>query len=534
MPPFRVLVIGGTGVFDRRLCELLQADSLLSVTLAARNEKEVHRLAADLGAAGIVLDWRDDLGVHLAAGRFDAVVHAAGPFQGQDYTVARLCLHHRVHYIDLADDREFVCGIEILDEEARDAGIVVCSGASTAPALTGAVVGAAIADGMRVDRAALAILPGNDAPRGRAVVEAILAGADKPIAAQSGHWGWGGLRRQRVPGLGKRWVSTCDLPEPTLFARSFGIRHTHAGAGLELTLLHVGLWSLAWLVRASLRPAARLLGWGADRLRRFGTDKGGLRIDLQGPSGNRSWTLLAEAGDGPFIPVTPAAALVRKLARGGAVVSGAGPCIGMLALDEIEEEWRRASLRIASGWGEDGTSHAPSLYRRALGAAYDTMSGAGRRLHDGSHLLWTGRCTVDGPTAYPGRLLARLFGLPPPTSDAPIEVDFTCRGGREVWTRRVGARTMISSQFIAARRPRGWLVERFGPFDFDLEVVVRDGELRLVPRGMRLLGISCPNWLWPLVKASEREEDGRFRFDVEMGLPLIGRLVRYRGWLIPR
>ena len=126
------------------------------------------------------------------------------------------------------------------------------------------------------------------------------------------------------------------------------------------------------------------------------------------------------------------------------------------------------------------------------------------------------------------------MGLPPPASDAPIEVDFTYRGGREVWTRRVGARTMISSQFIAARRPRGWLVERFGPFDFDLEVVVRDGELRLVPRGMRLLGISCPSWLWPLVKASEWEQDGRFRFDVEIGLPLIGRLVRYRGWLIPR
>jgi hypothetical protein len=34
-----------------------------------------------------------------------------------------------------------------------------------------------------------------------------------------------------------------------------------------------------------------------------------------------------------------------------------------------------------------------------------------------------------------------------------------------------------------------------------------------------------------MIEATETEEQGRFCFDVQIGLPLMGRLVRYRGWL---
>jgi hypothetical protein len=277
------------------------------------------------------------------------------------------------------------------------------------------------------------------------------------------------------------------------------------------------------------------LAWIADRLRAFGTDKGGLRIDLEGTRGARTWSLVAEGGDGPFVPATPAAALVRKLARGEVSPRGAMPCIGLLSTAEIEAEWLRASLRIASGWGEDGASFRPSLYRRVLGGAYGAMSQAGQRLHDGAGETWSGRCSVEGPVNLAGRLVARLFALPPAAADAPIEVDFVVRGGRETWIRRVGSRTMRSEQYIGSRRPAGWIVERFGPFAFDLAVPVKDGRLELVMAGMRFGGMPLPRFCWPLVKAVETgDEEGRFRFDVEIGLPWIGRLVRYRGFLTDR
>lgn len=534
----RVLVLGGTGVFGSRLCRLLANDPAIELTTSARNGAQVAALSTELGIAGLVVDWQGDLDRVLADRRFDVLVHVAGPFQGQDYAVAETCIRHGVHYLDLSDDRAFVCGINRLDGAAKEAAVLVCSGASTAPALTGAVVEHASQDGMEIERVSFGIVPGNDAPRGRALVEAILSGAGKPIADQSGRCVWGSLRLLAVPGLGRRWMAACDLPEPTLFRQHFGVKDTYAGAGLELSLLHLGLWLLAWPVRLgfvkTLAPVATPLAWMADRLRAFGTDRGGLRIDLAGGSERRSWSLIAEGGDGPFVPAMPAAALVRKLARDEVSERGAMPCVGLLSVAEITGEARQANLRVAAGWGDNGSTFHPSLYRRVLGAAYGEMSAAGQRLHEGTVAQWTGRCTVDGASNGLGRLLAALFALPPPGDDAPIEVEFVMRGGRETWIRRVGGRTMRSRQHIGVRRPAGWVVEQFGPIAFDLAVLVKDGRLDLVMSGMRLAGVPMPRFCWPSINANETEKEGRFHFDVEIGLPWIGRLVRYRGFLTSR
>ena len=549
-------------MFGSRLCRLLAGDPAIAITVAARDRAKVEALARELGVAGLVVDWRrdggGDLDRELASGRFDALVHVAGPFQGQDYAVAEICIRHRVHYLDLADDRAYVCGVDRLDVSARAAGILVVAGASTVPALTGGVVAEALRDGMKVDRVSFAIVPGNDAPRGRALVEAILSGAGKRIPHQPGRWGWGALRRVAVPGLGRRWAAACDLPEPVLFDRRYGIGDTYAGAGLELSVLHLGLWTLAWPVRtgllATLAPAAGPLAWAADRLRRFGTDRGGLRIDLEdrgadgigrdhrgdGGNGRRVWSLLAEGGDGPFVPATPAAALVRKLARGDVAQRGAMACLDLLTLGEIEAEWQRANLRIAAGWGENGQDYRPSLYRRVLGADYGRLRPAGQKLHDVGCLRWTGRCSVEGPTTQLGRLIARLFALPPAGMDVPITVEFLVRDGRETWLRRVGGRTMRSLQYIGVRKPSGWLVEQFGPFAFDLAVSVdQEGCLRLAMSGMRLFGMAMPKAVWPIIEARESEAHGGeghgcFQFDVAIGLPAVGRLVRYRGFLTGR
>jgi NAD(P)-dependent dehydrogenase (short-subunit alcohol dehydrogenase family) len=533
----RVLVLGGTGVFGSRLCRLLAGDPAITLSIAARNGAAVDAMARQLGVAGLAFDWRSDLDRVLGEGGHDAVVHTAGPFQGQGHGVAELCIRHRVHYLDLSDDAAFVRGIDRLNEAALQAGVLVCSGASTAPAITGAVVEEALKSGP-VERVDFGIMPGNDAPRGPALVAAILGGAGKPIDDQPGRRVWGGLRRMALPGLGRRWVAPCDLPEPALFARRYGIRDTFAGAGLELSVLHVGLWLLSWLVRrrlvASLAPAAPLLARIADHLRFLGTDRGGLRLELRAGPDLRVWSLIAEGGDGPFIPVTPAAALVRKLARGDVAVRGAMPCLGLLTLAEIESEWRQGGLRVATGWGEGDVGLRPSVYRRVLGAAYDRQSRAGQALHDAGPSRWQGRCSVEGASSAAGRLVARLFQLPAPAEDAPITVEFATAGSGEAWTRRIGGRVMRSRQFIGLRKPAGWIVERFGLFEFDLELRVAGERLALLMRGMRCCGLPLPRALWPRTEATESERDGRFCFDVEIGLPLVGRLVRYRGWLTDR
>jgi uncharacterized protein DUF4166 len=175
-----------------------------------------------------------------------------------------------------------------------------------------------------------------------------------------------------------------------------------------------------------------------------------------------------------------------------------------------------------------------SLYRRALGDAYVLQSPAGQTLHDAGTSRWTGICSVEGGSTAAARLVAGLFRLPSAASGAPIAVDFVAGADGEQWTRRIGNRAMRSYQYIGSGRPRGWIVERFGIFAFDLEIVVAQGELRLTMRGMRCCGVALPGALWPRIAAREWEEGGCFHFDVEIALPLAGRLVRYRGWLTDR
>jgi len=64
--------------------------------------------------------------------------------------------------------------------------------------------------------------------------------------------------------------------------------------------------------------------------------------------------------------------------------------------------------------------------------------------------------------------------------------------------------------------------------------LVWDGErLSLILRRWSFLGIPLPMWLCPKSVAHELVESGRFAFHVEIGHPLVGLIVRYRGWLAP-
>jgi uncharacterized protein DUF4166 len=175
-----------------------------------------------------------------------------------------------------------------------------------------------------------------------------------------------------------------------------------------------------------------------------------------------------------------------------------------------------------------------SLYRRALGGAYLLQSPAGQALHDAGTSRWTGICSVEGGATMAARFVAGLFGLPSAANDAPIAVDFVASADGEQWIRRIGNRAMRSYQYIALGKPPRWIVERFGIFTFDLEAVAAQGELKLLMRGMRCCGLPLPGALCPRIAAREWGAGGRFHFDVEIALPLAGRLVRYRGWLTDR
>jgi len=362
--PRTVLVVGGTGAFGSRLVGGLHKTTDLEIVIAGRDLDRAAAAAAPLGprARALRLDAATVPPEELRASGAFVAVDAAGPFQGASYRLARAVIAAGLHYVDLADARDFVAGFGALDESARAAGVVALTGASSTPALSHAVLDRLTAGWRRIDAVEIAISPGNrNSPRGLSVIRAILSYAGKPVRVfEGGAWtarpGWGWPLRREMPGLGRRWLSLCETPDLDLVPKRFAPRQTAVfRAGLELSAMHLGLYLAGLLVRArllpSLAPFARPLRWLAERLKGLGSDRGGMTvevrgIDAAGAAARAVWSLVAEAGDGPAVPTLPALAAIRALADGSLSQPGAMACAGVLNLDAIAREF--APYRIST------------------------------------------------------------------------------------------------------------------------------------------------------------------------------------------
>jgi len=344
----RVLIIGGYGTFGGFIARRLVAEPDLTVIVAGRSQSKAEAFAAEIGAEAAVFDIAQPLAEPLAALAPDIVIHTSGPFQGQDYGVAQACLAQGAHYVDLADGRDFVAGIEALNAAAQAAGVLVVSGASSVPCLTSAAIDAVMPEFARLEALDYAITTAQKTPRGLATTEAILSYVGRPFTTlQQGAmrpvYGWQGLHRHRYRHLGPRMLGHCDIPDLALFpARYPSLNTIRFSAGLELPLIHGALWALSWLVRwrvlRRLPRFAKPLLWLSNVFDRFGSDQSGfhMRLTGQGADGQPHevrFELTARSGDGPYIPCIPAILLAKGLAQGTITAMGAQPCMGLITLD---------------------------------------------------------------------------------------------------------------------------------------------------------------------------------------------------------
>lgn len=353
-PPLKVLLLGATGVFGSRLARLAAREEGLALTLAARRLAKLEALAAELPGeqACCALD-RDTLTARDLEG-FDLIIDASGPFQASHSGVIVAAMAARVDYLDLADGRDFVAAFPRFDEVAKGAGVALTTGASSIPALSHAVLDGLTEDWRAIDDIRIGIYPGNRAPRGLSVVEAILSYVGRPVRVfRQGSWqdvpGWGLTHREDVPGVGKRWASVCDTPEQDLLVERYRPRRSaEFFAGLELGLLHLGLAAMALPVRwgwaKSLRPLSRLMLSAAQWFVPFGSDKGAMSVrvsgeDAQGRPIERRWVLNADANRGPNVPVLAAMAMLRRYRDGQAPKPGARVCSGLLSLDDFKADF---------------------------------------------------------------------------------------------------------------------------------------------------------------------------------------------------
>jgi Domain of unknown function (DUF4166)/Saccharopine dehydrogenase NADP binding domain len=554
----KILILGGYGTFGRRLAQLLTDDSRLTLVIAGRSLAKAQRLCAELVSVGkiipVELDRARDLEPQLRAIAPDLVVDASGPFQAygeNPYRVVETAIALGIHYVDLSDGAEFVRGIARFDEAARARGVFVLSGVSSCPVLTAAVV-RRLSDGMaRVESIAGGIAPSPFADIGLNVIRGTASYAGKPVML---------LRNgRRVPAhaiIDSRSFTVAPPGRLPLHARRFSLvavpdlellpelwpslRTVWMGVGTVPEIWLRGLNVLAWLVRLrllpSLLPAATLIHNTRTRLS-WGEHRGGMFVTVSGTLANgaaveRSWHMIAEADDGPFVPSMAAEAIIRHCLAGHMPKPGARAGVNDVELADYEATFARR--RIVTGTRETPQPGEP-LYRRILGDAYATLPQPLQVMHDlRSELTATGVASVERGKGLLARLAAAIVGFPPAGDDVPVEVTFCLKDGCELWQRNFAGQRFESTQEEGEDRSARLMCERFGVFSFAMALVVEGERMRLVMRRWSLFGLSLPLALAPCINAHESAEANRFRFHVEISHPLIGLIVRYRGWLVPR
>jgi saccharopine dehydrogenase-like NADP-dependent oxidoreductase len=547
-----VLVVGATGAFGERLAEGL-IRSGFAVIGAARNTARLDVVARRLGRRFAVepLDRSriDAARLQELRGRCPslfAVADASGPFQTSDYRLPRAAIGAGLHYVDLADARIFVRSSRILDAEARAANVAVLTGASSTPALSHAVLDTLVAGSSKVIAIEVSIAPGNRAPRGLSTVHAVLSTVGQPIRVFRGcRWteevGWGLNKTIELPGVGNRWVALCETSDLDLLVERYN-PSTDAifRAGLELRVLHEGVAALGLLVRLgilrSLAALARPLRALAELSKPFGSDRGGMRVDvlLENDAGQllrRVWTLAADGGDGLYVPTLPALAALKMLAAGTLQWRGAGPCAGIIPYDAIAPEFGHHNIRAQT---QEISTPAP-LFRRLLGNAFDALPSAIRQAHEvHGVLVLEGMADAASPDHVLGALIAWLFRLPRSGSNMSVRVEMRSEDdGSETWTRSYPGVTMRSN-LRNVDSATHQVDEVLGPLSIRLHWKPSAHGLELETLRAHLFQCPLPDFLRPRSHASETiGAEGQFHFDVPIALPLIGTIVHYKGSLKP-
>jgi hypothetical protein len=309
------------------------------------------------------------------------------------------------------------------------------------------------------------------------------------------------------------------------------------GAGPVPEILHRILNLLAKgrarLKFPSLEPFSRLFYAVLNRIK-FGEHRGGMFVRAYGTADGqaieRSWHLLAEGDDGPYIPSMAIEAVVRKLLTGERPVTGARS--GVRALELADYDALFQGRKIFSGFRERDID--VPLYSAILGSAFTALPPRLQELHGrAAPRHWSGRATVKRGRGPVAALIAALVGFPKVASQVPVTVTFSPENGAERWVRNFGGKSFTSVQSAGKGKDEYLLIERFGPAAFALALVVEGGQLFLVPRRWAFMGIPMPRFLLPTGQSCETERDGHFCFDVEISMPFIGLIVAYKGSLRP-
>lgn len=361
----KILILGGYGTFGGRLAQLLATNVQLTLLIAGRSKDKAIEFVRQLesGAQAVALEFdRDvDIRAQLIVATPDLIIDATGPFQlyGDDpYRVVKACISLAIDYMDFSDASDFVKGIAQFDAQAKSANIFMLSGVSSFPILTAAVTRHITQNFASIKSITGGIAPSPHARVGLNVIKAITSYAGKPVKLmRNGSVGFGFgygiidncryiIKPSGVKPLPSIRFSLVDVPDLQVLPELWpDLEHVWMGAGPVPEVLHRMLNAFAWLVRLKLLPSLvpfALIFYRVLNVLRWGDHRGGMFVEVNGVDAlgvkiSRSWHLIAEGDDGPFIPAMALVAVINRCLDARKPLPGARPGTQDLELEDYDK-----------------------------------------------------------------------------------------------------------------------------------------------------------------------------------------------------
>ena len=169
-----------------------------------------------------------------------------------------------------------------------------------------------------------------------------------------------------------------------------------------------------------------------------------------------------------------------------------------------------------------------SLYQDLLGPKYRLLPPLVQQMHNvNGEVHAAGMGSVDRGANPLSRLIAAMLGMPKPGTWIPVHITVRREGAGEWLIRDYAGTRLVTHHDRGAGTDAGMLLEGLGPLKLAIALDVEDEALVFKLVSVRALGLPLPRALWPTLKACEAEVDGWYVSYVDIGLPLIGRLIRY-------
>lgn len=166
-----------------------------------------------------------------------------------------------------------------------------------------------------------------------------------------------------------------------------------------------------------------------------------------------------------------------------------------------------------------------NVLTECLGADFSRLPEVVQRAHRGQIQL-AGTVAVERGTGICA-LIGAIMKLPPTARACAMTVQGEHLPDRMIWRRDFAGRR-LENNFSKAG---DYLIETMGPLRLRLKPEVAGGALHYRLVDIRLGPVTLPSWLAPRLTAWECERGDRYEFNVNIELPVLGRLVRYGGVL---